>query len=132
MISILCTEISSVRVVLGKKTRILAENIFLTRKDVLKLGDFGCSFRLHDTVTRFGEIVNYVGTTHYMAPEIQTNGGILSGTSETSSSGSFEYIGYGRAVDIWSTGCVRLAIRKSISGRARDANGEETLSLPQS
>lgn len=43
-----------------------------------------------------------------MAPEIQTNGGLLSDSSATSSNGSFEYIGYGRAVDIWSTGCVVL------------------------
>jgi serine/threonine protein kinase len=87
----------------------LAENIFLTQKDVLKLGDFGCSFRLHDTVTHFGEIVNYVGTTQYMAPEMQTNGGTYSEvTGNSSGNSSYEYIGYGRAVDIWSTGCVSI------------------------
>jgi mitogen-activated protein kinase kinase kinase 4 len=38
-------------------------NIFLGQKDVLKLGDFGCSFRLQGTNTCIGEIVNFVGTT---------------------------------------------------------------------
>uniref|UniRef100_A0A914DZK8 Protein kinase domain-containing protein n=1 Tax=Acrobeloides nanus TaxID=290746 RepID=A0A914DZK8_9BILA len=42
-----------------------------------------------------------------MAPEIQTNGGSLSEVTGDLN-GYFEYVGYGRAVDIWSTGCVVL------------------------
>uniref|UniRef100_A0A915CVI5 Ste24 endopeptidase n=1 Tax=Ditylenchus dipsaci TaxID=166011 RepID=A0A915CVI5_9BILA len=92
-------------------------NIFLGRKNVLKLGDFGCSFRLRDTCTGMGELVSYVGTTNYMAPEVQTNGGLMDESRDSESSGSSvfvpptassKYIGYGRAVDIWSTGCVVL------------------------
>ncbi|KAI1711111.1 protein kinase domain-containing protein [Ditylenchus destructor] len=95
-------------------------NIFLGRKNVIKLGDFGCSFRLRDTCTRIGEINSIVGTTHYMAPEIQTTG-LANNNDNTYDSSSCSNIlvdqnaipqiydnGYGRAVDIWSTGCVVL------------------------
>lgn len=37
-----------------------AANIFLTTTS-LKLGDFGCSFRLEGTRTQCGEVVNYAG-----------------------------------------------------------------------
>jgi len=89
-------------------------NIFLTRQNCLKLGDFGCSFRLEDTVTRFGELESYVGTTMYMAPEIQTSGGLVSTAmnatpdQKANDESGGQYMGYGRAVDIWSTGCVVL------------------------
>lgn len=55
-----------------------------------------------------------------MAPEIQTNGGLLvdelsgdgnNNNTTTASRAQYpftEYVGYGRAVDIWSTGCVVL------------------------
>jgi mitogen-activated protein kinase kinase kinase 4 len=79
-------------------------NVFLTQKDILKLGDFGCSFRIRDPTTRVGEIVTYVGTTNYQAPELQTN--TLS-VAEIASGGS-KASGYGRAVDIWAVGCVVL------------------------
>lgn len=49
--------------------------------------------------------MNYVGTTVYCAPELQTCGGLQS-TGE--SQRNFVYRGYGRAVDIWSTGATVL------------------------
>ncbi|KAK0427773.1 hypothetical protein QR680_010420 [Steinernema hermaphroditum] len=84
-------------------------NIFLTRKDILKLGDFGCSFRLTSGSTIIGEIQEHIGTACYMAPEIATRGGEIH-TSEPIDGGVSKvlYHGYGRAVDIWSTGCVVL------------------------
>lgn len=57
-----------------------------------------------------GELVNFVGTTAYCAPELQTCGGLqASGDSQApTSSGTFVYRGYGRAVDIWSCGATVL------------------------
>ncbi|WKX92657.1 hypothetical protein Q1695_010581 [Nippostrongylus brasiliensis] len=74
-------------------------NIFLDLQCVLKLGDFGCSVRLHDQATVYGEIAEYAGTVQYMAPEVLTFGGMAE---------DGKYRGYGRAVDIWSIGCVVL------------------------
>ncbi|KAK6057737.1 kinase domain protein, partial [Cooperia oncophora] len=74
-------------------------NIFLDLHCVLKLGDFGCSVRLRDQATVYGEIAEYAGTVQYMAPEVLTYGGM---------SEDGKYRGYGRAVDIWSIGCVVL------------------------
>ncbi|KAH7728346.1 STE/STE11/MEKK4 protein kinase [Aphelenchoides avenae] len=85
-------------------------NIFLTTTS-LKLGDFGCSFRLEGTRTQCGEVVNYAGTVNYMAPEQTTSGGVVTGNRDGSAdSGGYEsdYAGYGRAVDIWATGCCVL------------------------
>lgn len=81
--------------------KLLAANIFLGRKDVLKLGDFGSSVRLKGDSTAIGEVADWIGTPAYMAPEVQTLGG------KTDLSGN-ELIGYGRAADIWSVGCVVL------------------------
>lgn len=74
-------------------------NIFLDLHCVLKLGDFGCSVRLHDQATVYGEIAEYAGTVQYMAPEVLTYGGMTE---------DGKYRGYGRAIDIWSIGCVVL------------------------
>ncbi|VDM56314.1 unnamed protein product, partial [Angiostrongylus costaricensis] len=74
-------------------------NIFLDLHCVLKLGDFGCSIRLRDQATIYGEIAEYAGTVQYMAPEVLTYGGVAE---------DGRYRGYGRAVDIWSIGCVVL------------------------
>ncbi|KAK5970757.1 Kinase domain protein, partial [Trichostrongylus colubriformis] len=74
-------------------------NIFLDLHCVLKLGDFGCSVRLRDQATVYGEIAEYAGTVQYMAPEVLTYGGMAE---------DGKYRGYGRAVDIWSIGCVVL------------------------
>ncbi|VDK84024.1 unnamed protein product [Litomosoides sigmodontis] len=77
-------------------------NIFLGKRDVLKLGDFGSSVRLKDGTTACGEVAEWVGTPAYMAPEVQTLGG------RTEMNGREELVGYGRAADIWSVGCVVL------------------------
>ncbi|VBB31573.1 unnamed protein product [Acanthocheilonema viteae] len=77
-------------------------NIFLGKRDVLKLGDFGSSVRLKDGTTACGEVAEWIGTPAYMAPEVQTLGG------RTEVNGKEELIGYGRAADIWSVGCVVL------------------------
>jgi hypothetical protein len=51
--------------------RFSAANIFLTSgPDVLKLGDFGNSVRLSESVTVKGELCDWVGTPAYMAPEV--------------------------------------------------------------
>ncbi|KAE9547228.1 hypothetical protein FO519_009561 [Halicephalobus sp. NKZ332] len=81
-------------------------NIFLTQQDILKLGDFGCSFRIQGPATRWGEIITHVGTVSYQAPELQTN--TLAGSEIPTSEAIKSVAGYGRAVDIWSTGCVVL------------------------
>lgn len=73
-------------------------NIFLSRSSVLKLGDFGCARRLRGTDTAVGELKHTAGTLNYMAPEVLNYGG------ESGEKGA--YRGYGRAVDIWSVGCV--------------------------
>lgn len=78
-------------------------NIFLGKKDVLKLGDFGSSVRLRGGSTAFGEVVEWAGTPAYMAPEVQTLGGKVD-----VGAGREELLGYGRAADIWSVGCVVL------------------------
>ncbi|EFO22624.2 STE/STE11/MEKK4 protein kinase [Loa loa] len=77
-------------------------NIFLGKRNVLKLGDFGSSVRLKDGTTACGEVAEWVGTPAYMAPEVQTLGG------RTELNGREELVGYGRAADIWSVGCVVL------------------------
>uniref|UniRef100_F1KR93 Mitogen-activated protein kinase kinase kinase 4 n=1 Tax=Ascaris suum TaxID=6253 RepID=F1KR93_ASCSU len=77
-------------------------NIFLGQKDVLKLGDFGSSVRLRGGTTACGEVAEWVGTPAYMAPEVQTLGG------KVDMGGKEELIGYGRAADVWSVGCVVL------------------------
>uniref|UniRef100_A0A915PXE2 Protein kinase domain-containing protein n=1 Tax=Setaria digitata TaxID=48799 RepID=A0A915PXE2_9BILA len=77
-------------------------NIFLGKRDVLKLGDFGSSVRLKNGTTACGEVAEWVGTPAYMAPEVQTLGG------RTEVNGREELVGYGRAADIWSVGCVVL------------------------
>ncbi|KHN80011.1 Mitogen-activated protein kinase kinase kinase 4 [Toxocara canis] len=77
-------------------------NIFLGKKDVLKLGDFGSSVRLRGGTTACGEVAEWVGTPAYMAPEVQTLGGKID------VAGKEELVGYGRAADVWSVGCVVL------------------------
>ncbi|CAD6197746.1 unnamed protein product [Caenorhabditis auriculariae] len=74
-------------------------NVFLDRHCVLKLGDFGCSSRLADTHTVFGEFNEFIGTPQYMAPEVFSNGNARE---------DGRYQGYGRMADIWSVGCVVL------------------------
>uniref|UniRef100_A0A1A9ZL65 Mitogen-activated protein kinase kinase kinase 4 n=1 Tax=Glossina pallidipes TaxID=7398 RepID=A0A1A9ZL65_GLOPL len=71
---------------------IKSANIFLVAGgNSLKLGDFGSAVKIQAHTTIPGELQGYVGTQAYMAPEIftKTNSG-----------------GHGRAVDIWSVGCV--------------------------
>lgn len=66
-------------------------NIFLTNGgNCLKLGDFGSAVKIQAHTTLPGELVGYVGTQSYMAPEVFT---------KTNSDG------HGRAADIWSVGC---------------------------
>ncbi|GMT17787.1 hypothetical protein PFISCL1PPCAC_9084 [Pristionchus fissidentatus] len=74
-------------------------NIFLSRSSVLKLGDFGCARRLRGTDTAVGELKQHAGTLNYMAPELLNYGGEIGGEKGV-------YRGYGRAIDIWSVGCV--------------------------
>lgn len=66
-------------------------NIFLTNGgNCLKLGDFGSAVKIQAHTTLPGELVGYVGTQAYMAPEVFT---------KTNSDG------HGRAADVWSVGC---------------------------
>uniref|UniRef100_A0A8R1DWI7 Protein kinase domain-containing protein n=1 Tax=Caenorhabditis japonica TaxID=281687 RepID=A0A8R1DWI7_CAEJA len=71
-------------------------NIFLDKCTVLKLGDFGCSSRLVETSTVYGEFQSTVGTPQFMAPEIYSYG------EKDETTGN--YSGYGRSVDIWAVG----------------------------
>lgn len=67
-------------------------NIFLTDGgNCLKIGDFGCAAKLKSHVTVAGELHGFYGTQAYMAPEMFV---------------SSKVEGHGRAVDIWSVGCV--------------------------
>ncbi|XP_014262278.1 mitogen-activated protein kinase kinase kinase 4 isoform X2 [Cimex lectularius] len=67
-------------------------NVFLTAEgNCLKLGDFGSAVKIKAHTTAPGELRGFVGTQAYMAPEVFMK-------SNTS--------GHGRAVDIWSLGCV--------------------------
>lgn len=72
---------------------IKGSNIFLTSSGIVKLGDFGSAIKLRNTAkTTPGEMVSHIGTTlPYAAPEVIN---------------ASESIGYGRASDIWSLGCV--------------------------
>lgn len=71
----------------------IGANIFLTSDGNLKLGDFGCCMKLKNQTTMAGELSAFVGTPAYMAPEIFTKNAVE---------------GHGRAVDVWSIGCVVL------------------------
>nr|XP_009861526.2 mitogen-activated protein kinase kinase kinase 4 isoform X1 [Ciona intestinalis] len=68
-------------------------NIFLTSNGLLKIGDFGSAVRLLDrSQTLPGEIASHTGiTAAYTAPEV------INSNVE---------MGYGRAADVWSIGCV--------------------------
>ncbi|XP_071455786.1 mitogen-activated protein kinase kinase kinase 4 [Hetaerina americana] len=71
---------------------IKSANIFLTDEgNCLKLGDFGSAVQIKAHTTIPGELRSFVGTQAYMAPEV-----FMKTTHE----------GHGRAVDIWSLGCV--------------------------
>ncbi|KAL1459113.1 hypothetical protein WDU94_011120 [Cyamophila willieti] len=71
---------------------IKSANIFLTAEGhSLKLGDFGSAVKMNAHTTVPGELNGFVGTQAYMAPEVFMN------SNST---------GHGRAVDIWSLGCV--------------------------
>lgn len=77
-------------------------NIFLTKSgNCLKLGDFGCAVKIQSHTTVTGELQGYVGTQAYMAPEVFTKN---------------HSDGHGRAVDVWSVGCV---IIEMASGKVR-------------
>ncbi|EDV25031.1 uncharacterized protein TRIADDRAFT_24805, partial [Trichoplax adhaerens] len=78
---------------------IKGNNIFLARNGLIKLGDFGCSVKLSKTTTMYGEFNNMRGTTAFMAPEMITEN---------------KRKGHGRAVDIWSLGCVVIEM---VTGR---------------
>ncbi|XP_065056880.1 mitogen-activated protein kinase kinase kinase 4-like [Rhopilema esculentum] len=66
-------------------------NIFVSSSGLIKLGDFGSAVRLRDPFhTLQGEVCKTRGTPAFMAPEVIN-------TKE---------VGYGRAADIWSLGCV--------------------------
>ncbi|CAJ0962925.1 unnamed protein product, partial [Mesorhabditis belari] len=85
-------------------------NIFLDLSCVLKLGDFGSSIRLSTNMTIGGEFHEMSGTPSYMAPETFTGGQVIA----LDENGAKTYRGYGRAVDIWSIGCVVLEM---VTGR---------------
>ncbi|XP_072162265.1 mitogen-activated protein kinase kinase kinase 4 isoform X2 [Bemisia tabaci] len=71
---------------------IKSANIFLTKEGrCLKLGDFGSAAKMKAHLTVPGELIGFVGTQAYMAPEVFTKNNT---------------VGHGRAVDIWSLGCV--------------------------
>lgn len=71
---------------------IKSANIFLTAEgNCLKLGDFGSAVKIKAHTTIPGELRAFVGTLAYMAPEV-----FMKNTT----------VGHGRAVDIWSLGCV--------------------------
>ncbi|KAG8228065.1 hypothetical protein J437_LFUL007235 [Ladona fulva] len=71
---------------------IKSANIFLADEgNCLKLGDFGCAVKIKTHTTMPGELIGFVGTQAYMAPEV-----FMKTTLE----------GHGRAADIWSVGCV--------------------------
>lgn len=72
---------------------IKGSNIFLTSSGAIKVGDFGSAVKLKNTArTTPGEMVSHIGTTlPYAAPEVVN---------------ASENIGYGRASDMWSMGCV--------------------------
>ncbi|KAJ1520155.1 hypothetical protein ONE63_004371 [Megalurothrips usitatus] len=71
---------------------IKSANIFLTDEgNCLKLGDFGSAVKIKAHTTMPGELQGFVGTQAYMAPEVFTK---------------MHTEGHGRAVDIWSVGCV--------------------------
>ncbi|XP_073989973.1 mitogen-activated protein kinase kinase kinase 4 isoform X2 [Rhodnius prolixus] len=75
-------------------------NIFLTAEgNCLKLGDFGSAVKIKAHTTAPGELKGFVGTQAYMAPEVFMK-------SNT--------VGHGRAVDVWSLGCVVIEM---ISGQ---------------
>uniref|UniRef100_UPI00358F99BD serine/threonine-protein kinase Nek9 isoform X1 n=2 Tax=Myxine glutinosa TaxID=7769 RepID=UPI00358F99BD len=70
-------------------------NIFLTKSDLLKLGDFGISKLIE---TRENAFHSFVGTPHYMSPEL------IGGYA------------YNTKIDVWSMGCVLyelLALKKT-------------------
>lgn len=80
-------------------------NIFLTKTgNCLKLGDFGCAVKIQAHTTVTGELQGYVGTQAYMAPEVFTKN---------------HTVGHGRAVDVWSVGCVVIEMA---SGKVRYQN----------
>ncbi|CAB3408523.1 unnamed protein product [Caenorhabditis bovis] len=83
------------------------KNIFLDKKCVLKLGDFGCAARLRTNVTIFGEVRDVIGTVSYMAPEILSRGEM---TNEEG-----VYKGYGRSVDIWAIGCTVIHMLSGVA-----------------
>lgn len=69
-------------------------NIFLTAEgNCLKIGDFGSAVKIKAHTTVPGELQGFVGTQAYMAPEV-----FMKSNTE----------GHGRAVDIWSLGCVTV------------------------
>ncbi|XP_046668150.1 mitogen-activated protein kinase kinase kinase 4 isoform X3 [Homalodisca vitripennis] len=73
---------------------IKSANIFLTAEgNCLKLGDFGSAVKIKAHTTVPGELQGFVGTQAYMAPEV-----FMKSNSD----------GHGRAVDVWSLGCVLI------------------------
>ncbi|KAI6178322.1 Mitogen-activated protein kinase kinase kinase 4 [Aphelenchoides besseyi] len=95
-------------------------NIFLGRKQVLKLGDFGCSFRITNSTFSGTRLIDFCGTTRYTAPELHTKGGNIAESQPG------VYRGYGRAVDIWSVGCVILEM---LTGKVPYHNFENDLQI---
>ena len=61
------------------------QNIFLTRKGICKLGDFGISKALAATMSK---LHTHIGTPSYLSPEI------------------YKKSGYNMKTDIWSLGCL--------------------------
>lgn len=86
-------------------------NIFLTNGgNCLKLGDFGSAVKIQSHTTVAGELQGLVGTQAYMAPEVFTR-------TNTE--------GHGRAVDIWSIGCVVIEMASGKVSQGREILQEE-------
>lgn len=80
------------------------ENVLITDEFDVKLCDFGFARLLpHDITAAGGTLTDYVATRWYRAPEL-----LLGGTYEEK--GEKWRPRYGKAVDVWSVGCLMVRI----------------------